>query len=435
MRGNDEVRFCLHCAKSVNDLSAITRKKALKLIRRSRGNICIRFMADPRSQVPIFADDLVQISRRAPRVAAGLMTASLSFAGLGYGQSSTQTVPPSAVEQLSADSSPDDGKNRKAGDDAGITATLKGTIVDPVGAAVVNARVAVVDEDGFEVKTASSNEDGIYAIEGLPAGAFTVSIDFNGFRQFRSRIEITPGAPRNLDAALQPETMVMVAGGIGIAPRQFKSEVIRAVSEGDVEDVRELIARGAGVNEREEDKTTALHIAVENASIEKVRLLLEFGANVNARDEEKRTPLLMIGGGATRELVALLVEGGAKVNVTAEDGTTPLLAAADNSPAEVVQFLIDEGAEIDVRDEDGDTPLMIAAYSDDAESVRALLIAGADVNARNKADETALDQASDKEVIDLLRSFGATGQPKQIDEDPEEPAVGDVSATDDDPSS
>ena len=38
MFGNDEVRFCSHCAKNVHNLSAMTRQKAKELIKNSNGN-------------------------------------------------------------------------------------------------------------------------------------------------------------------------------------------------------------------------------------------------------------------------------------------------------------------------------------------------------------------------------------------------------------
>ena len=39
MRGNNQVRFCSHCNLNVNNLSVMTRKQALKLVRKAEGRI------------------------------------------------------------------------------------------------------------------------------------------------------------------------------------------------------------------------------------------------------------------------------------------------------------------------------------------------------------------------------------------------------------
>src|SRR6185503_3165029 len=94
MIGNDQVRFCTHCAKSVNNLSAMTRKDAMRLVRQSNGQLCIRYIKHPEKNAPVFADQLIQISRRVPRVAAGVMSASLSLSTLAYAQGrASRTVP------------------------------------------------------------------------------------------------------------------------------------------------------------------------------------------------------------------------------------------------------------------------------------------------------------------------------------------------------
>lgn len=420
MAGNDEVRFCSHCAKSVNDLSTITRKKALKLVRRSRGGICVRYIADPRTSGPVFSDDLVQIARRAPRVAAGVMSASLSLAALGYAQVPPPEEPTAAARQIAEESRPDDEHAKRTNDDAGGAASVRGTVTDSAGAVVPDARIVVFDENDREVKTGASNDEGVYSLENLPPGSFKMTVTSPGFRpQQLVNVALTGGASRTFDVTL--EVGQIMGGAMIVSRREYKGSIARAVSDGDLDAVRDLISGGASVNEREDDKTTPLHIAVEDGNVEIVRLLIDFGAKMNARDEEKRTPLMLIDGDATLELVDLLLRGGARINVTAEDGTTPLMSAASGASAEVMQRLIDAGAEINARNEDGDTPLMLAAASDDLESVRTLLNAGAEVNTKNDADETALDHASNDDVIDLLKSFGATGKPK----DYEEPAVAD----------
>ena len=72
MIGNDHFRFCSHCAKNVNDISKLTRKEAMRLVRQSNGKLCVRYYVDPKTNRPVFLDALQKITRRSPAVAAGV---------------------------------------------------------------------------------------------------------------------------------------------------------------------------------------------------------------------------------------------------------------------------------------------------------------------------------------------------------------------------
>ena len=74
MTGNAKVRFCSHCAKDVNNISEMTPKEAVRLARRSNGNLCIRYKYDPVTKVPIFGGRLHQLTR-SPFAASGVVAA------------------------------------------------------------------------------------------------------------------------------------------------------------------------------------------------------------------------------------------------------------------------------------------------------------------------------------------------------------------------
>src|SRR5436190_15025232 len=103
MHGNDRVRFCDHCAKDVKNLSAVTRKEAMRLVRASGGNLCIRYMQDPVTKRPLFAEQLLQITRRAPSLAAGVMSASMSLSTLSYAQGGDSPLPGEAPVNICPD--------------------------------------------------------------------------------------------------------------------------------------------------------------------------------------------------------------------------------------------------------------------------------------------------------------------------------------------
>src|SRR3954467_6062459 len=79
MKGNDRVRFCSHCAKNVNNLSEMTRKEAMRLVRNSGGRLCVRYGKDLQAGTPLFARPASRFVCRTG-AAAGALSASLLLA-------------------------------------------------------------------------------------------------------------------------------------------------------------------------------------------------------------------------------------------------------------------------------------------------------------------------------------------------------------------
>ena len=59
------------------------------------------------------------------------------------------------------------------------------------------------------------------------------------------------------------------------------ADIWKAAANGDVQAVQKEIARGVGVNAKDEDLWTPLHYAVEQRKMDVVKLLLAQGASVN----------------------------------------------------------------------------------------------------------------------------------------------------------
>ena len=96
------------------------------------------------------------------------------------------------------------------------------------------------------------------------------------------------------------------------------------------ESVRDCLDAGAHVEEPIWfDRTPLLYLAEtglrrERATPEKIALLLAAGAGVNSRDRNANTPLHLVtrGGVRARDAAAVLLEGGADVNARNSDGRT-----------------------------------------------------------------------------------------------------------------
>ena len=436
MRGNEQVRFCDHCSKNVNNISSMSRKEAVRMIRATGANICIRYIKSPTNELPMFAVQLIQISRRAPRLAAGVMSASMSLATVAYSQGSTKETDPKTPAVERVQTPVDENKTKKDADDQKVRRTLTGTVVDANGAVIAGATVILAD--GVEPRTVTTNDAGKYKFENLLGGNYILQTESPGFQMHTTRIMIANDEDSKHDVGMDVSTIEVsvdipmevgqvMSGAVMVV--EYTTELNKAVANDDVEKVRELIVQGHSVNGKDEgyDKITPLFIAVENGNVEIARMLLEFGAKINQRDSERQTPLMRLDDDSNSEMVELLLQYGAKIDAEDKEGNTALILAAEYGNAEVVAALLKGNPEVNVANEDGQNALMNAASNDDLEVVRLLLNAGAEVNAKNNDGETAWDQTSSEEVEALLVSFGAkvTHKEKQNDDGYEEPPAAD----------
>ena len=405
MHGNDRVRFCSHCSKHVNNLSEMTRKEAMRLVRSSGGNLCIRYIQNPVTKRPMFAEQLLQITRRAPGLAAGVMTASMALSTHAWAQESSPTDTPVVIEQKIVE--PATAKV----DTKEITefGSISGVVRDQNGAVIPGIQIELTNKLNNEKRATQSYADGNYKFDDLPEGDYELVFKAGlGFQEYGNNGLSVQGGKETIQNAEMIVSGIVVNGGAFIIEEtEYKTPLVIAVRNEDVDGVRELITNGANVNGKEEDKTTPLFAAVESGDIEIVQLLLEQGAKVNARDKEKQTPIMRLDDDATPELVELLIRYGAKVNLTDKQRNTALIMATLSATSDVIRALIDAGADVRVANKAGRTALMNAAYDDNVANVRLLIEAGADVNAKDSDGDTAWDKADDSEIRELLVSHGA----------------------------
>lgn len=130
----------------------------------------------------------------------------------------------------------------------------------------------------------------------------------------------------------------------------------------DTAAVTSLLRRGAPVNAREEDGTTALAWAANRGNAPMVRALLDAGADPNLASEMGIGPLALAVANGQEALVPLLLEKGANPNLARENGETPLMTAARTGQVSVMRMLLERGADANARDRKfGQTALMWAA--------------------------------------------------------------------------
>lgn len=80
--------------------------------------------------------------------------------------------------------------------------SLRGQITDELGGLVVGATVTLVAADGSQ-KTATTNADGVYTINSLAPGAYTLRVAANGFNPYeKTELVITAGPRTTHDVRL-----------------------------------------------------------------------------------------------------------------------------------------------------------------------------------------------------------------------------------------
>jgi ankyrin repeat protein len=174
----------------------------------------------------------------------------------------------------------------------------------------------------------------------------------------------------------------------------------RAVLAGDLPAVRQQLAQGADVNDRNDDNRWTVLMAAIAERVPEIaaELLASPAIEVNARAERDLTALHVAAErGDARAVELLLGHDGIDVNAKDNLGRTALIIAAfDGDRAVVERLLARPDLEVNAVDRDRQTALAWAALGGDAGVVRTLL-ADARTNAgiTNRPDgRTALDIAT-----------------------------------------
>ncbi|NGP54014.1 ankyrin repeat domain-containing protein [Thioalkalivibrio sp. XN8] len=173
-----------------------------------------------------------------------------------------------------------------------------------------------------------------------------------------------------------------------------KTGLMHAAGDGDLALARQLLAAGAGVDDRNANGGTALMYAVSAGDVAMARLLLEAGADPNARARIGWTPLLVGAAKGRADAIKLLLDAGADAADADAYGWTPLMRAVSAGHVAAVDALLgSERANLEAREESGATALHIAAGRGYTEIVRRLLDAGAEASAADGAGRTPADVA------------------------------------------
>jgi len=219
-------------------------------------------------------------------------------------------------------------------------------------------------------------------------------------------------------AMIIPTTIALTSGATKepIAEQKEKptKSLHQAAAEGDIEQVKSLISKGADVNAKDKRGKTPLHYASEKGHTDVSSLLISQGARINVTDAmAASTPLHYAARRGDKQTAELLLNKGADINAKNSFGMTPLFVAIRSTTPggkEVVELLAARGANAPA--------LQLAAYMGDMEKLKKCLQDGMDINSQEGFGCTALHAAADsgrKDIVEFLISKGAEVDPQDTE--------------------
>ena len=142
----------------------------------------------------------------------------------------------------------------------------------------------------------------------------------------------------------------------------MEMNLVDAVKHNDFKLAKELITKGADVNQKDSSGNSLLIVSSANGSAEMVQLLLSSGAALDAVDANmKATALHAAAYLGHPEVMKLLVDKGIDLNIQGPyNGYTALHDAVLQNNIEGVKILVESEADVNLEGHDGNTPLMLA---------------------------------------------------------------------------
>ena len=228
------------------------------------------------------------------------------------------------------------------------------------------ADVNAKDEDGWTtlLMEASTKESRAPIMQTLLAAGADVNAKCTSCSSFHGWTALMMAAR---DADLKPIVDILLArdGDPNLTNDEGKTSLLIAMNPGGMDTVHALLDRGANVNAKDENGTTALMEAQKRShyyhdTVEMSRLLLERHADVNAKDNNDFTALIWAGMYGQAKGIGALLDAGADLHARNVNGRTALMLAIREGAIEAVHTLLRKGAKVNDEDANGKTPLNYA---------------------------------------------------------------------------
>jgi ankyrin repeat protein/beta-lactamase regulating signal transducer with metallopeptidase domain len=185
--------------------------------------------------------------------------------------------------------------------------------------------------------------------------------------------------------------------------------LINATKNGDLREVRHLLAGGADPNQLEGGGPPLL-VALRSGYQVIAKELMDHGADLSLQSTFNGETILMIATAAGNiDLARQAIKKGVDINALSQKGDSALHLAARGNHLEILKMLLELGAEVNIRGYFGTTPLFTAAQNGNSKIVEQLLTHGADAQARSMSGNTALSPAITNAHVDVVRLLLSQG--------------------------
>jgi len=168
---------------------------------------------------------------------------------------------------------------------------------------------------------------------------------------------------------------------------QYFKKPIKLIDAENIEEVKQLISKGADINLRNSTGSTPLHyFATKNKEI--CRYLIQKGANIEAEDFENQTPVFSAVKAGNIETTQYFINSNVNINHTDRYGKS-LLHVADFSNETVTNLLIKKGLDINACDKKCQTPLFYSTnFVNFQKRINSLIKLGANILHQNRRGES-----------------------------------------------
>jgi ankyrin repeat protein len=152
--------------------------------------------------------------------------------------------------------------------------------------------------------------------------------------------------------------------------------------------VRALSAKGADVNQKGPDGSTAIMYAAANDDLDLVKALIKAGANVKLENQFGSSAITEAAIIGSAPIVSALIKAGADPNFKNPNGETPLMAAARSGKVEAAKVLIDAGSDVNAKEAwGGQSAIMWASALGQADMIKYLASKDAKLNDHGKINQ------------------------------------------------
>ncbi|XP_065224497.1 uncharacterized protein LOC135848509 [Planococcus citri] len=208
--------------------------------------------------------------------------------------------------------------------------------------------------------------------------------------------------PTNLRAKFDQDLAVVINQG----------KMFTALEQGDFEELKNCIAKGADIRAKSINSWSALHFASCGPSLEIVNFILDQNLDVDVKDADGQNPLHVAAANGRKNIVEFFItKAGISANTPDSFLRTPLQVAAQNGHKDVFEILLQNNADFgNVRDPLGYAPVHHAIQCNHVEIVKILLEKFKNVDCKTSAGYTPLHIAAEcgrLEMVNFLLDCGA----------------------------